>query len=83
MPHLVTQLSDFTIHHRADLDLLVVRWWAEYRSLPVLQQEHAALLAALASHPTSRVLLDVRRHQLPHVEPAAWIVEQWFPQAVA
>jgi hypothetical protein len=71
-----------SVHYRADLHVLTVRWLAEPPAT-VAKAEYQALLAEACAHQSARWLMDSRRRPEPDVELAEWVVNAWFGQAVA
>ena len=72
--------SSLEISYDSEHDLCTVRWLTD-SSMPSLQAEYEAVLAAEQVRRTARWLLDVRRRPLPTIETANWVSFNWLPRA--
>lgn len=73
--------TTLTIHYRADLDMLTVRWLAEFVS-DRFQNEYETILTEAQQHKTPRWLMDVRRRSYPPPDMADWTANVWLPRVV-
>lgn len=69
-----------TITYRPDLEILIVRWYAD-AELAVLQEDYHTMLEVAQEHHCARWLLDVRRREGTDPALSAWASQTFYPFA--